>query len=136
MIKRCHCLLVLVTVLFALPLIGVPYLVRAQDKGLSISRVVELKEIHLSRGTAIGIVIMRNNELPAAIMIKAIHGFAVCAHFNPKAMEKHGIAAVMFTGVKSIEQALNAKVIDLTRQAKDLGIKKGMSVREALEMMM
>jgi len=54
----------------------------------------------------------------------------------PVAMEKHGIAAVLFMGVKSIKQALNAKVVDLTRQAKDLGIKKGMSVRGALEMMM
>lgn len=136
MVKRCHCLLVLVTVLVALSLIGVRCPVKAHDKSLGISRVVELKEIHLLKGTATGIVIMRNNELPAAIMIKAVRGFAVCAHFNPKAMEKHGIAAILFMGVKSIEQALNAKVVDLTRQAKDLGIKKGMSVRGALEMMM
>jgi uncharacterized protein YunC (DUF1805 family) len=134
MVKRCHCLLV--TALFTLFLIGVPCLVKAQDNTPGISRVVELKEIRLAKGTAAGITIMRNSELPAAILIKAAQGFAVCAHFNLTAMQEHGIAAVMFTGVKSIEEAVDAKVVDLTSQAKNLGIKKGMSIKEALEMMM
>ncbi len=72
----------------------------------------------------------------AAIMIKAPKGFAVCAHFNLRTMETHGIAAVMFKDVKSTEQALAAKVVDATSQAKALGIKSGMSVREALQKMM
>jgi len=51
-------------------------------------------------------------------------------------MEAPGIAAVMFKDVKSIEQALAAKVVDATSQAKALGIRGGMSIREALQKMM
>ena len=109
---------------------------QAQSGSVEISRVIELKEVHLPEGTATGIKVMRNEKLPAAIMIKAPKGFAVCAHYNLKTMEKHGISAVMFMGVKSIEEALNAKVVAITAQAKSLGIKEGMGVREALEKMM
>ena len=55
---------------------------------------------------------------------------------NLKAMGKHGIAAVRFKGVKSIEEAVDAKVVDMTGQAKNLGVKKGMGIKEALQMMM
>jgi len=110
--------------------------VYAQDGKLKINSVVELKEIHLLKGTAAGIKIMRNEKLPAAILVKANRGFAVCAHFNLKTMEKHEIAAVLFKGVGSIKEAMNAKVVDLTSQARALGIKKGMKVRKGLEKMM
>ncbi|RLD92334.1 MAG: DUF1805 domain-containing protein, partial [Aquificota bacterium] len=94
------------------------------------------REIHLSPGTALGIKIVRSNGQPAAILIRTPKGFAVCAHFNLRAMEGHGMAVVMFKGVKSIQQALQAKVVSLTRQARALGIKEGMTVREALKRMM
>lgn len=136
MVKRNHCLMVVA--LFTLSVIGVLVScpARAQDKGTGISKVIELKDIHLAKGAATGIKIMRNNKLPAAIMIKAARGFAVCGHFNLKAMGKHGIAAVRFKGVKSIEEAVDAKVVDMTGQAKNLGVKKGMGIKEALQMMM
>ena len=95
-----------------------------------------MSEVNLSSGTAIGIKIFRSNGQPAAILIKAPRGFAVCAHFNVKAMEGHGMAVVMFAGVKSIQQALKAKVVSLTKEARALGIKEGMTVKEALEKMM
>ncbi|RLD97927.1 MAG: hypothetical protein DRI91_04215 [Aquificota bacterium] len=101
-----------------------------------LSQVVDLREIHLSPGTALGIKIVRSNGQPAAILIRTPKGFAVCAHFNLRAMEGHGMAVVMFKGVKSIQQALQAKVVSLTRQARALGIKEGMTVREALKRMM
>jgi len=121
-----------------LSLIGAlfPCRVDAQDNDLYISKVIELKDIHLEKATATGIKVMRNNELPAVIMIKVAKGFSVCGHFNLTAIQKHGITAVMFLGVKSIEEAVDAKGVDTTSQAKDLGVKKGMGVKEALEMMM
>ncbi len=86
-----------------------------------ISQVVDLKEIYLASGTVLGIKIVRSNGQPAAILIRAPKGFAVCAHFNLKAMEGHGMAVVMFAGVKSIQQALKAKVVSLTNRPGPLG---------------
>ncbi|WDN87435.1 hypothetical protein BuS5_00403 [Desulfosarcina sp. BuS5] len=117
----------LVFVLFTSFLIGVirPCPVMAQDKGTDISKVIELKDIHLTKGIATGIKIMRDNNRPVAFMIKAAKGFAVCGHFNLKTMEKSGISVIQFVGVKSIEEAVDAKVVDMTSQAKNLGVKKG-----------
>ncbi|BAT72394.1 conserved hypothetical protein [Thermosulfidibacter takaii ABI70S6] len=100
------------------------------------AQTLEVKEIRLANGTVIGIKIFRSNGLPAAIIIRANKWFAVCTHFNLKAMESHDMAVVMFSGVKTIEQALNAKVVSLTKQARSLGIERGMKVKEALEKMM
>jgi len=51
--------------LFTLSLIGffVPCSVQAQDKGKDISKMIELKDMRLAKGPAMGIKIMRNNEI-------------------------------------------------------------------------
>jgi len=108
----------------------------AQSAAPDVSEIIEVKEIQLSITPALGIKIMTDAKQLAAIIIKAPKGLAVCAHFNLRTMEAPGIAAVMFKDVKSIEQALAAKVVDATSQAKALGIRGGMSIREALQKMM
>ncbi len=108
----------------------------AETKGPGTSELILLKQVSLPNGSAAGIKIMRPNGLPVTILIRARKGFAVCAHFNLKTMEKHGVTAVMFKGIKTIEEALNTKVIAVTSQARALGIKEGMVVKDALEKMM
>lgn len=108
----------------------------AQTAEADVSEIIEVKEIRISKTPVLGIKIMTDAKQLAAIMIKAPKGFAVCAHFNLQTMQAHGIAAVIFKDVKSIEQALATKVVDATSQAKALGIKSGMSIREALQKMM
>ena len=100
----------------------------AQTAETDVSGIIEVKEIHLSQTPALGLKIMRNAKSPAAIMIKAPKGFAVCALFNLQTMQAHVMSAVMFKDVKSIEQALAAKVVDATSQAKALEIGAGMSI--------
>lgn len=38
-------------------------------------------------------------------------------------MDKHGVTAVMFKGIKTIQEALNTKVISVTSRARALGIR-------------
>ena len=128
----------MIMALFTLSLTGffIPCPVQAQDQSTAISKVIELKDIHLEKGTATGITVMGNHNRPVAFMIKTAKGFAVCGHFDLRAMGKSGIAVVQFRGARSIEEAVEAKVVDMSRQAKSMGIKKGMPIKNALEMMM
>ena len=89
--------------------------------------------IKLKTGTALGVKI----ELGAAplVLIKAEKGFAMCGYLNIETANKLGDCAVVAKGVKSFEDMLNAKAIDVSEAAVRLGIKEGMTCREALEKM-
>lgn len=90
--------------------------------------------IKLKTGTALGVKI----ELGVAplILIKAEKGFAMCGYLDMKTANKLGDIAVKVTGVKSFEDMLSAKVVEISENATMLGIKKGMMCREVLEKMM
>lgn len=89
--------------------------------------------IKLKTGTALGVKI----EFGAAplILIKAEKGFAMCGYLNMDVANKFGDCAVVAKGVRNFEDLLNAKVIEISNKAKELGISKELSIREALERM-
>lgn len=90
---------------------------------------IEIKEIDGIQAIRIK---MPNSFL---ILLKADKGFVMCGYLNIQAAEKLGDAACIVTGVKTIEDALNSKIVALTSKAKALGISEGMSAREALKLM-
>jgi len=69
------------------------------------------------------------------VIIKAKKGYVACSYISKETAEKVGDVAVFVSGVKSIDDMMNAKVKDVTSWAEDLGIRAGMSVRKALEIL-
>jgi len=69
------------------------------------------------------------------VIIKARKGYVACSYISKETAEKVGDVAVFVSGVKSIDDMINAKVKDVTSWAEDLGIRAGMSVKKALEIL-
>jgi uncharacterized protein YunC (DUF1805 family) len=69
------------------------------------------------------------------IIIKAKKGYVACRYVSKETAEKFGDVAAFVTGVKSFEDMFKAKIRGFTTWADDLGIREGMSVKKALELM-
>jgi uncharacterized protein YunC (DUF1805 family) len=95
---------------------------------------MEVEQVQLKNGTALGIKIeMKTAPL---LLIKTTKGFVMCGYLNIEAAEKMGDTAAKVSGVKTFEDVLNAKVNALTSKAKEMGVKEGMTGKEALEKML
>ena len=69
------------------------------------------------------------------IVVKARKGYIACSYVNKETAEKVGDVAAFVSGVKNVNDLLAAKIKYATSWAEDLGIREGMSVRKALELM-
>ncbi|AKL97893.1 YunC family protein [Endomicrobium proavitum] len=68
------------------------------------------------------------------VFIKGAKGFIMCGYLNLETAEKFKNIAAIATGVKTVEDMLNAKIVKSTTFAQEAGIKTGMPVREALKL--
>lgn len=95
--------------------------------------MLHVDQILLKNGRALGVKV----ELPKAplVMIRAAKGFAMCGYLNMESINKAGEVAVRVTGVKTFDDVLSAKVVNVSEEAKKLGIAEGITAREALEKM-
>ena len=93
-----------------------------------------IEEIKLGNGSALGLKL--DMEHAPLLVIRANKGFVMCGYLNMDVANKLGDAAVRVTGVKSFEDVLNAKAVDVSEAAKKLGITIGMPAREALMKML
>lgn len=69
------------------------------------------------------------------IIVKAKKGYIACSYIDKETAEKIGDVAAFVSGVKNIDDFLKAKVRTTTSWAEDIGIREGMSVKKALEIM-
>ena len=69
------------------------------------------------------------------LIINAKKGYVACGYISKEAEEKFGDVAAFVTGVKTLEDFLKAKIKTFTVWADDVGIREGMSVKKALELM-
>ncbi|MFH1403027.1 MAG: DUF1805 domain-containing protein [Candidatus Altiarchaeota archaeon] len=69
------------------------------------------------------------------VLLKARKGYVMCGLLNMETAEKLGHTACTVTGVNTPEDALNAKIKACTSKASQLGIKKGMTCRQALKLL-
>ena len=91
-------------------------------------------EIRLKKGIVTGILIkLKNSNL---IIVNSSNGYLMCGYLNMNAANKIGDIAAKVTGVDNIEDALNAKIIELSENAKNLGLKTGISGRNFLNSIM
>ncbi|MFH2107017.1 MAG: DUF1805 domain-containing protein [Candidatus Micrarchaeota archaeon] len=69
------------------------------------------------------------------IVVKAKNGYIACSYIDKDTAEKVGDVAAFVSGVKNIDDFMKAKIRETTTWAEDLGIREGMSVKKALELM-
>jgi len=69
------------------------------------------------------------------IIVRAKRGYIACSYVSKETAEKVGDVAAFVSGVKDYGAFFNAKIKETTSWADDMGIREGMSVRKALEIM-
>lgn len=69
------------------------------------------------------------------IVIKAKRGYIACSYIDKDTAEKVGDVAGFVSGVKGVDDMLKAKIRDTTTWADSIGLREGMSVRKALEIL-
>ena len=68
----------------------------------------------------------------ALLLIKGKSGFLGCGYINVEVADRVGDAAVIVSGVKTFDDMYAAKVVKVSKQAVELGVREGMTGREAL----
>lgn len=92
---------------------------------------MKLQDIKIKKKFVQGIEVPLQNA--TLILIVAPKGYLACGYWNLEAAEKFGDAACIVKGVKSIDDALSAKVAAVSSLGSKFGITTDMSGREALE---
>ncbi len=69
------------------------------------------------------------------LMIGAENGFIGCGYINVEVANRVGDVCAIVTGVKTPDDMLSAKVISASDAAAKLGVKEGMTGKEALLLM-
>jgi len=92
-----------------------------------------VEHIELGKGCALGLKL--DMEHAPLLVIRARKGFVMCGYLNMSVADKLGDVAVRVTGVKSFEDVLNAKAVEVSEAAKKLGITSGMYAKDALTLM-
>ena len=67
------------------------------------------------------------------LVITGKNGYIMCGYLNINTAQKRQDVACIVTGVKTIEDMLNSKIVALTAKAQEFGITMDMPVKEALE---
>lgn len=84
-------------------------------------------------GNSIGVKIdMGNANL---LLIKADKGFIMCGYLDIETAERLNDVACIVKGVENFDDMLNAKIAKVTTKAKELGIREGMSGKDALKIL-
>jgi uncharacterized protein YunC (DUF1805 family) len=92
-----------------------------------------VEKIELENGTAMGLSFAMQNA--SLLVIRADRGFVMCGYLDMETASALGDVAVKVKGVNSFEDVLAAPVVGATQKAINLGIKVGMTGKEALELM-
>ncbi len=69
------------------------------------------------------------------LVITGKKGYIMCGYLNINTAQKRDDIACIVTGVKTIEDMLNSKVVALTAKAQGLGISMDMEVNRVLEIL-
>jgi len=67
------------------------------------------------------------------VLIVGERGYLACGYWNLETADKFNDCCAIITGVNTVEEMLEKKVVALSKKAKEVGINLGMSGREALQ---
>lgn len=70
------------------------------------------------------------------VLVAAARGYVMCGYLDIRTAEKKGDCAAVVRGVKTVDDLLAGKVVEVTAAAAAAGVKIGMSGLKALEKMM
>ena len=100
--------------------------------------MVKMEPINLENCNVIGIEVKYPKTTLLSIVVPNV-GYIMCGLLNTNALDVlHGdreIIAACLTGVKNFEDLLNAGIKEMTLKAASIGIKVGMTGKEALDLM-
>jgi uncharacterized protein YunC (DUF1805 family) len=69
------------------------------------------------------------------LILRAKSGYVACSYVDKNACDRLGDIAAFVSGVRCFDDMVKAKIKHATQWAEDLGIREGMSVKKALELM-
>ncbi|WP_292470166.1 DUF1805 domain-containing protein [Methanolobus sp.] len=92
-----------------------------------------VEKIKLEKGSAMGMSF--HMQKAPLLVIRADRGFVMCGYLDMDMAGVLGDVAVKVKGVSTFDDVLNALVVGATQEATNLGIKVGMTGKEALELM-
>jgi len=92
---------------------------------------MELKKIKVGRKTIVGLTLpLQTKNL---IVLRGAKGYIMCGYLDMNAADKFNDVAIKVTGVSTIEDALAATAVSVSRAAVSLGVSPGQPIREVLE---
>ena len=91
-------------------------------------------EIRLKKGIVTGTLIKLQNK--SLIIINSKNGYLMCEYLDINIANRQGDIAGKVTGIENFEEALNARIVELSMAAKELGIKTGITGRNYLNTIM
>jgi len=94
---------------------------------------MKTKNIKLEKGQVIGYLIELNNA--PLIIVQAKKGYVMCGYLNMDTANKLGDIAGKVTGVKTFNDIFNTKIIELSENAKKVGLYEGMNAKDFLNML-
>lgn len=93
-----------------------------------------IKEIKVKNSIFKGVEIKLSKD-SSLLAVTGDKGYVMCGYLNINTAQKRNDVACMVTGVKTIEDILNSKIVALTSAAQKLGISMGMDVKKVLEIL-
>jgi len=69
------------------------------------------------------------------LVLKAKKGYVACSYLDRASAENLGDIAAFVCGVNNFDELYNSKIKHMTAWAEEMGIREGMSVKKALEIM-
>jgi len=100
--------------------------------------LIKIENIKLKNGIAIGIAIDYPKTRLLSITVPDV-GYIMCGILNTKILDdlhsERKVIAASLVGVRDFHDLLNAEILDLTKEASNIGITKGMKGKDALEKM-
>lgn len=92
-----------------------------------------IQKIKIGNNIVIGV----NLELQNAnlIVIRAKKGYIMCGYLSMETANRLEDIAAKVIGIKNFDDALKAKVVEVSEKARENGVKEGITGKEALEKM-
>jgi len=91
----------------------------------------EVSKVEVNKESFLGLRAELPNS-PPLLLIVGNRGFVMCGYLNMESAERLGTVAAMVSGVKTIDDVLNAQVRAVTSKARELGIEPGVVVKNIL----
>jgi len=94
--------------------------------------VISETPLEIDGKTATGLKVDLPNSPPLLAIIGRT-GFVMCSFLNAEAAEKFNVAAAIVSGVRDFEDVLKAEIKTVTSKAQSMGVKIGMTGKEAVK---